>query len=57
MPDNTIPEFSNCTRDDNGDLWCYAKDDKAVYKVITVDKSTVPYKVKFDLFMNNKKGK
>ena len=52
--DKQIPDFSNCTRDENGELWCYDNVNKLVYKVIPVEPATVPYKVKFDLFRNKK---
>jgi len=33
MPKDLIPEFTNCVKDNKGDIWCYNKNDKSVYRL------------------------
>ena len=50
MGKDMIPNFSNCTRDrKTGDLWCYDKDEKAVYRLEKPSRNNVPYDVLYDL--------
>ena len=43
-----IPDFTNCVRDKNGELWCWDNINKTVCRVIPVDRA-VPQEVLYDL--------
>ena len=36
-----MPDFTNCIKDDNGDIWCYDGETDSVYK-ITLEKPYPP---------------
>jgi hypothetical protein len=33
MSKNLIPDFSNCVKDRNGDIWCYSKNEASIYRI------------------------
>jgi len=50
MGKNLIPNFSNCTIDrKSGDLWCYDKTEKDVYRIEKPARKNIPQDVLFDL--------
>lgn len=48
MNKETMPYFSKCVTDKNGEVWCWDSIKKTVCRVIPVDKA-VPPDVLFDL--------
>jgi hypothetical protein len=55
---NLIPDFSNCVRDRNGDIWCYDKAEKCVYRLEKPSRNNVPKDILYDLLEEaNEKGK
>ena len=49
MGKDLIPEFTNCIRDKKGDVWCYDKGDKTVYRLEKPSKRNIPQDILFDL--------
>lgn len=52
-----MPDFSNCVKDDNGDIWCYDEETGDVCQIIVnrPTPSMIPQKVLLKLLQNKKK--
>jgi hypothetical protein len=57
MGKETIPDFTNCVRDKNGDIWCFDKTTGNVCRVIPVVSNTVPQDVCLELLQAASKKK
>ena len=58
MDKQVTPNFTNCIRDENGELWCYDEIEKLVCRVIPVAPTAIPQKVLYDLLQaESKRGK
>jgi len=46
-----MPDFGNCVKDKNGDIWCFDPETKTVYRVILERPiyTTIPQEVLLDL--------
>lgn len=53
-----IPNFSNCVKDRKGDIWCYDKNEKSVYRLEKPTRNNVPQDILYDLLQaaNEKDG-
>jgi len=58
MSKEQIPDFSNCIRDKNGEIWCWDNINNVVCRVIPVN-TTVPQDVYIELLQaaNEKNNK
>jgi hypothetical protein len=48
MGKEPIPDFTNCIRDKNGEIWCFDKTTESICRVIPVY-TTIPQKVYLEL--------